>query len=507
MNLDHIKQGYEEAKKQRTNVESVIDDAFFYTRPLKAISKVSGQPADYTKIYDNTATASVNNLVANVLTFLIPQNARWAYIDVVENIRKQGLPADYRTFLEQENDRLFQLLLASNFYVAAGAALEDAIIAGTGCLGVELGADLQSLVFIAVPTSELYILENAQGIVDIVYRRHEIPARSLSKQYKRLPEWASKLAEESPNKKVCIIECQYPDSEGGYHYGKYLEQDWHELDTFTCDYKPFTVFRWQKSSGDVWGDSPVRQALSDIRQLNNFVENISVASDFAAQGAWQSSDDQLRGQSILPRTVIIHSQDEDIKPIQFPGELRIGYQQVETLQMKVRKALYDDSLPAGNAVKGVVATAISAMQEQFYRVLAVPAFNLENEFLREILLSVMALAQRNKLMAPIDAHRFGFKVTVQSVVTKGQKREKAQQIMQSVAMLGPLAQIAMQMQMIDVTGLVQEVLELMDFPQHLIKQPPQVSPEQLQQLLPMLQQAMQGQTPALATGQPPTPAA
>lgn len=519
MDIRHVKQGWTEAQRQKALVQSEIDNAFLYTNASRSLYKPQGQVADRTKQYDSTAMSSVNHLQAAVIAALIPVNSRWAYLDVLPDIRKGGIPADYKTFLQSENERLFELIQASNFYVASGSAIQECIIGGTGCVAIEMNEVGNGIIYVAVPTAQLYVLQNACGIIDVVYRKHQVPARDIAEDYSA-PSWVADIADKNPNQLITIIECQYPDDSSGaddnsYYYAKYLEQDWTELDSYTCAYKPFTVFRWQTTAGDVWGDSPVRQALPDIRELNRMVENLAVASDFASQGAFQSTDDSLRGKQILPRTLVITGEGQDIKPIEFPGELQYEYKSIEALRMQIRNSLYDDMLPPTSDVKGVVATAINAMQAQFYRVLAVPALNLEHEFMREIIKNTVQIAQRNKLMTPLNAQKVGLCVDVESVVSKGQNLEAAQKIMATVSQLAPLGQAALSR--INMTAMVDRLLELSDFPLDLINPPgqSQMSPEAMQAMLPQIATAIQGlakaQTPqgaapALPMTPPPTAA-
>jgi hypothetical protein len=228
------------------------------------------------------------------------------------------------------------------------------------------------------------------------------------------------------------------------------------------------VFRWRKSTGDVWGDSPVRQALPDIKTVNTMVEQVLNSSEFAALGAWQTSDPTLEGKRLEPGSIIVSGQTERLEPIQFPGQLSFAYNDIQSLQQSIKERLFANQLPPAGEVKGVVATAINALQAQFFRHIAPAALRLEVEFLKEIINNTVRIAGKNGLMGEFIVNGHPLQISVQSVVRKGLELEVVQQIMDTLQLLGPFQDVAMK-HLIDVPAMVRFILEKTDFPMEFIK--------------------------------------
>ena len=497
-----LRESYKTAKNKKKHVEDEIKAAYAYTFPQVSPDKDSGEIADRTKIFDATAPNAVNTLVSNLITFLIPHNSQWAHIEVRQSVAKEGIPADQTLRLEDENIKLWELLHDSNFYVAAAEALTDCVVSGVGCMAIELNAKRNGLNYVSVPIGQLCILENGSGVVDTVFRSHQMPARSVCHHYKKVPDWVKELEVKNADAPIKLVEAMVPLKNGSFQYGIYLEDDWSELDKYTTWYKPFTVFRWRKATGDVWGDSPVRQALPDIKTLNTMVEQVLNASEFASRGAWQTEDPTLEGKQLRAGSIIISSRSDALRAVPFAGNMQIAYNDVGNLQRSIKERLFAEQLPPADNVKGVVATAITALQAQFFRVIAPAALRLEVEFLREIIINTVRLSSRNDLMGDYKVDGEPLHIVVKSVVRKGLELEQVTNIMQTLQMLQPFAEQAMQQ--VNVPEMIKFIFEKTDFPKDLIADPQEqqsLNPQQMggmeqlqeaaQEILPTLQAQME----------------
>ena len=102
----------------------------------------------------------------------------------------------------------------SNFYVAAAEALTDCVVSGVGCMAVELNAKRNGLNYVSVPIGQLCILENGSGVVDTVFRSHQITARSICYQYKKVPEWVKELEVKNADAPIKLVEAMVPENAG-----------------------------------------------------------------------------------------------------------------------------------------------------------------------------------------------------------------------------------------------------------------------------------------------------
>jgi len=482
MHYSSVKERYQTAKKKKHHIETEINDAYAYTFPQVSPEKNANEKADRALIFDATAPNAVNTLVSNLITFLIPHNSRWAEIKVRDSVAEEGIAPDQTERLERENQRLWELIHDSNFYIAAAEAMTDCVVSGVGCMAVELNEKRNGVNYVSVPVGQLCIMENGSGVVDTVFRTHTVPCRTVCYNFKAVPQWVKKLEEKNADEPVKLVEAMLPNNDGTCHYAVYLEHDWHELDSYDTWHKPFTVFRWRKATGDVWGDSPVRQSLPDIKTLNTMVEQLLNASEFASRGAWQTEDPTLEGKQLKAGSIIISSRNDALRPIDFPGNVQVAYNDIANLQRGVRTRLFAEQLPPADQAKGVVATAITALQAQFFRLIAPAALRLEVEFLREIILNTVRLCGKNGLMGDYKVDGEPLHIVVESVVRRGLELEQVTNILQTLQLLQPFAEQAMQM--INVPELIRFIFEKTDFPSGLI------ADEQQGQMMGMMQQMM-----------------
>ena len=162
---DYIARAFKLAKDARQVHEDEISEAFKYTKPNRDIFRSQTSKTDRTKIYDSSAPDGVQNLVSTILILLIPQNQQWATLSVREDL-KETAASDVKMALDIANRTVFKTIKDSNFYVAAGEALTDAIISGVGCIGTY---EEKNLHFIAIQSFLLYFLDYANAEIDTVF--------------------------------------------------------------------------------------------------------------------------------------------------------------------------------------------------------------------------------------------------------------------------------------------------------------------------------------------------
>ena len=153
--------------------------------------------------------------------------------------------------------------------------------------------------------------------------------------------------------------------------------------------------------------------------------------------------------------------------------MQVAYNDINSLQSSVKQRLFAENLPPADNVKGVVATAITALQAQFFRLIAPAALRLEIEFLREIIINTVRLCGRNKLMGEFKVDGDPLHIRVQSVVRRGLELEQVTNILQTLQLLQPFAEQAMQQ--VNVPELVKFIFEKTNFPSTLIQDPQQAS--------------------------------
>lgn len=444
-----IKKIFSQSKAARELHEPEISEAYKFTFPNRDIWRVQEGEVDRTKLFDATAADGVQNLVSTILTLLIPQNQQWAHIDVRDEIKPQVAP-DVRRMLDMANKVVFKTIRDSGFYVAASEALTDCVISGTGALTmVETDAGID---FMAIPTYQLYFLDNHKGEVDTVFRQHHLPAQYVVEKYgNKVPAEIQRQADKNPQSKVKILEaCLQLPSDKQMMYRVFTEDKMVMLEETPTPAQMFIVFRFTKELGSVWGSSPLRQALPHIRVANQATQLIMQQSAWAGLGAWQTDGNEstvnFANMKIEPGDVI--TVDSPLQPIPFPGNFQISFQAVEDQRMKINKLLFNDSIISPEQSQQMTAFEVQVRQAEFFRKIGPAGLRMEQEFLRPVIKNLIKRLQLRGELPEFINDGTQYEIVVNSAVKKGISMSEIQrdlQILQIISQLGPegVAQINM----------------------------------------------------------------
>jgi hypothetical protein len=479
-----LKRRFDTAKAIKQREQKEIEDCYLYVDPEGWTD--NEEEADDSLIYDSTARDACQTLHANLMNFLVPRDSEWAKFDSSTAIKDNGIPYDVRLKLEKSTDVYFDNINNSNFHIAAGEANWDTVVGGTGCYERHLG-DKSQMCYRAINIKKLYILENGHGVIDTVFLEHAYPARHIveNKDWDT-PQEVQDQHDENPDKPIKVIECQIP-FKGGFRYSVHLESNWHELYSLTVDYAPFTVFRWSKRAGRVWGLSPVYTVLADIKVSNELVRILLEASEYAAKGAWTTEDPAIAKRGLIPGGVM-HTTSE-LHPVQFPGNLNVAMKDLEFYRQQIREGLFANALPPIQESGAMTATEASMRQAQFVRKIGQPAQRLEREELYEGVKADIGLMQHAKILPAFPLDGKTIKITVSSMVKRAQDMEEVNRNFQLIQMLLPFGEQALSQ--INLPKFIRDTLEKGGFSPSLLKDPDEAQQsEQMFQLATMIQQVM-----------------
>jgi hypothetical protein len=273
----------------------------------------------------------------------------------------------------------------------------------------------------------------------------------------------------------------------------------------TMPVQMFTVFRFGKTIGDMWGTSPVREALPHIRVVNEAQMLFMEAASYLALGSWQVNSDtavNFANMKLRPGDVI--TVDSPLQAIPFPGQLNITEATINDHRAMIRRMLFNDAILPPDESKYQTATEVQIRQSEFYRRIGPSGLRLEQEFLRPI---IGNLIKRLQMRGEVeDFTRFGdiSELVVNSAVKRGialTEITRDLQLIQTITQLGPNALIN-----VDLQKLTRKILRDGDMSPEVIKteteveetleqQSQQQQAEQLQNLAAQLQQ--QNQPPSV----------
>lgn len=482
MKDQELKQCLKHAKSLKQPHETEIEDAYRFTYESRQFRRGAGsQATDRGAIYDNTAGAAVRNLATNAMRLLIPQTEQWAEIVFKDPDLARQLQVQLAEPMRQANSILFDHYTNSNFYLATSNALTDAIVSGTMCV-MFIDQEDKPLSYRAIPVEELFFLQNGNEIVDVVFREHNMEARNIVDRFPDAPQEIRELAKDNPEKTHKIVECCVPDG-SKWLYSVFLNEGWKKINEQSSDYNPFVVSRWEKSLGNVWGESWVRAALPSIRTVNHLKRDLLKFSEYAAFGLWQTKDDFPTDQlerSLKPGNILVV--DEPLVPLQFPGNFQIQESLIRSEQQQIKSILHDSSLPNDEALKYMTAEAVLQRRNEFMRLVGEPAQRLQREYLQPIAYQCIARLQRRGeilVLTPDQVQSLGiqgartqadlFKVDVNAAVQRANKMADTLEAVQAFATalqtVGP-EQTALH---IDMDKFTRESLRGAGFPMHLLR--------------------------------------
>lgn len=446
-----------------------------YTFPSKDPYLTEGSNPDRLQLYETTAVDAVNTLSNSIMSFLLPLDQDWITLDVTESYKRKMPVLAFSQSLNLQQRLFFENLNNSDFYLAASESMIDCIVAGTGCLSIEMTDN--GLKFQSIPMRQLFILDNGCDI-DVVFRCHHLSVSKVIGMFvdNKVPDWLSQLETTNPDRKVGVIESMTPGigkNSGKYDYCIHLEQDWSPVLEQITAHKPFITFRWSKVAGQVFGDSPVRQALPAIKVANAWIRQILDHGEFASSGAFQTSDESLKDIKFHGGDIVFVSDPDGIKPISFPGNFNISTEQLQDARNVIRTMLMADSLPQANASSRMTSDEVQQRVSQFFRRIGTTALRLEEELLEQIARNVILLLQTSgKLQKKLDdgtpfvVNGNPIILTTQSIVKKAAALKQVEQMLQLIQYIQPFGPNGMAH--IDLSKTSRFILESGQFPPELL---------------------------------------
>ena len=252
------------------------------------------------EIFDNTASWALTRLSAGMESLITPRVQKWHSFSLDDPFSPE--PTD----LEEEwLDRLRDYHFAarydtkSNFSLANQKAIRATCGLGTGITYLEenlgrRGVDPVKVPFFyrSVPVVECYLGINAYDDVDKCIRVTEMTARAardyFSQEGDTLPANVKTALEKKPDQPFTFIQAVMPREEAGEYKDKRrntaFASFWLEVSSrslirssgfFTF---PYNVMWWDQTDGSPYGQSPIMEALSEIKMLQVMGKTVAQVS-------------------------------------------------------------------------------------------------------------------------------------------------------------------------------------------------------------------------------------
>ena len=298
----------------------------------------------------------------------------------------------------------------------------------------------------AVPLSECWIAQNADGMVDTLYREYTMPLREVMRLWPTTtPDRLKRMSNEKPDHPVKIVHATEPNGKGGWDTcwltgDDYLEHGRYQEFPYACP-------RWTKRSGEVNGTGPGINALPDVKMLNKLEElNLRGLAKLVDPPMLLPDDGFLNAPNFNPgannyiRSDTRHA--DRIGPLNTGGRPDLAEQKIEQVQERISGIFYVTWLRLPQQ-PNMTATEVLQRRDELLRLLGPMVSRLEHELLSPIHERSFGICLRNGLFPPIppQLHNQGWTVEYLGPLSRAQRQADVETVMRFFAAMQPLLQI------------------------------------------------------------------
>ena len=315
-----------EMQSERANFDSLYAEIARYIMPeYNGFNGdvLTNQVKSRIQIFDSTAASALDKLSSALNDMLTPRNQIWHNLET--NIKKINENREFQLWAEEVVEILFAERYSPRSNFASQIIECYRGLGAFGTTGIFVDEHKGALRYRSEHLADLYIRENAHGLIDRAHRKLKYTAEQAADKFggmENLPEVMQKAAKASPNRKFDFIHCIKPNP--NYDPESFLADRMQFLSVYVAidgqkvvqkgGYRKFRlpVSRYVTSPRQTYGSSPAIRALPDIKTLNEMEKTIlqqghkSVAPPLLA-----ASDAVLAQFSMVPAHINYGALDEN----------------------------------------------------------------------------------------------------------------------------------------------------------------------------------------------------
>jgi hypothetical protein len=333
---------------------------------------------------------------------------------------------------------------------------------GTPTLYVEED-EIEDVRFYARNPKEIFIIENAKEVVDMVYRNFKMTAWQAYSFFGKdtCGEKVKKAVEEKQdfNKPFEFIHYVCPrykrDVNRADSINKPFASYWYSCEDMSIlkeggyDEFPFFVPRFYKNSGETYGYSPAISALSNIKMINKMVELFYKGIELDVYAAWLLEHDSMMGTLDLRGGALNYqkqplSQGRAVVPLNQQTNKQMGIEFLTRLEDKIRKAFFVDLFMALTKVAEMTATEVIERTQEKMLILGQVLGRMQSELLNPLIIRTFNILQRRGKLPPLPEELQGvdYDIVYVSPLAKAQRSLQAKDMTTFMTIVGQMAQMA-----------------------------------------------------------------
>lgn len=458
--LEALKARAEKLKADRGTLNSHLEEIaeVIYPNALGFVGKRTDGEKRQQRVYDSTGITA-NRLMASSLQGMATNPAsKWFSLRMVDDALMEH--DEVKHWLSDVERKLYARMYApgtnlvpaqAEFYLQLGAFGTAVMFVGRTNKG--------GLLFQCRSLSECYIAENADGVVDTLFRYFNYTVRQCVEEWglDKVSDKTRKLYNEKKyDDAVEIVHAVYPRA---VTYGKrgkknmpwascYFEQAaCHKLDEGGFPAFPYIVARWEKAAGEVYGRSPGMEALPDVKMLQVMMVETVKALQKMTNPVRYLRDDGVTGQIRTIPGATNHwrgNPHEGVMLEPTTDKLPITLEEMDNLRNRIRTIFNNDTLQIVDEREMTLGEARMRRIERL-RLQGPNIGRLTSEMLGPQIELVYAELEREGELPPVPEVIDGAPVTVEFVspLANAQKQEELGGLMQMFEYLAPAGELGL----------------------------------------------------------------
>ncbi|MBF6687453.1 head-tail connector protein [Acinetobacter baumannii] len=413
-------------KLSRSIHEAHWGECYKYGAPERQQSFIGDNPKSQREkeradLVDSTAAEAIQLLVSMIMSGVTPANSIWfqAAPDGVDDISQL---TDGERWLETVCQFMWRNIHAANFDSEAFETITDVTVAGWGVLYTDIDhKEGGGYVFESWPIGSCWIgSSRPNGVVDIIYREHEMTAEAMVNAYgeDKCASDVVNAARTEPERRFKLLHVIQPRKTKGagqlntdMAFASYHVDLNHQIILKESGYQEFpcSIPRLRRLPNSVYGNGQMSVALPDAKTCNELVRQTLRAADMQICGMWIASDDGVLNPHTIkvgPRKVVVANSVESMKRLDDGVNFQIAEYLLNNLQNGIRKKLMADQLPP-IGTQQMTATEINTRVEIIRQQLGPLYGRLQSEFLMPLLDRCFGLALRSGVLPPPPRELWG----------------------------------------------------------------------------------------------------
>lgn len=454
-------------------------------------SAPGARKTDY--VLDGTAPWALEQLASGLHTFLTSPTDRWFNL-CIENY---DYSRDYAAlqWLEDISDLIYSQYSKSesNSNNSLHELYQDLGSFGTAIEYQEFDRKSMCITFRPYPLADCRILENAQGMVDTIYRDVEMTTRQIRQFF---PNLNNDKIEKQKNEDKCwiVTHAVFPRTDRDSSKLTAVNKPFASI--YFCkeadgifgesgyDEFPYCVPRWTKRAGEVYGRSPGMTCLPDIKMVNAMERvQLRAVQKIVDPPLLTPSDGFMFPIETKPSSLIYYEDNgtapnQRLMPLETHGRVEVGEDKMQQKRDFIMRCFYADWITRMHKKERQTATEIMDDRNEMLQMMSPILGRLQTELLGRRLRRTYNLLSAAGLIPPAPSSIGDKRLSIEyiSPAAKAQMAVKGMKILSFTQEITPLAQVMPEiLDILNPDQMAQELAIYADVSRRVLRSPEEVA--------------------------------